>query len=137
MQAGLAFLLPALLALAFPAKAEGLSHGDVAASLPLLLPGLEAKPGLPADLPPPKPQPSCLVSEGQLPENFLTLMQKLETPVSALPLGSAPENGESSSSAPALPQSRPAAGASRNSTSQGGAIQHSRENGVTVYRGRN
>lgn len=136
MRAGLAFLLPALLALAFPAKAEGLSHGDVAASLPLLLPGLEAKPGLPADLPPPKPQPSCLVSEGQLPENFLTLMQKLETPVSTLPLGSAPENGESSGSTPALPQSRPTE-ANRNSTSQGGAIQHSRENGVTVYRGRN
>lgn len=136
MRAGLAFLLPALLALAFPAKAEGLSHGDVAASLPLLLPGLEAKPGLPADLPPPKPQPSCLVSEGQLPENFLTLMQKLETPVSTLPLGRSPENSEDSGSMPALPQSRPA-GANRNSTSQGGAIQHSRENGVTVYRGRN
>lgn len=136
MRAGLAFLLPALLALAFPAKAEGLSRGDVAASLPLLLPGLETRPGLPADLPPPKPQPSCLVSEGQLPENFLTLMQKLETPVNTLPLGRSPENSEDSGSAPALPQSRPAA-ASRNSTSQGGAIQHSRENGVTVYRGRN
>lgn len=135
MRAGLAFLLPALLVTAFPAKAEGLSHGDVAASLPLILPGLDIKPDLPADLPP-KPQPSCLVSEGQLPENFLTLMQKLETPVNTLPLGSAPDQGESSGNIPALPQSRPTA-ANRDSTSQGGAIQHSRENGVTVYRGRN
>lgn len=144
MQARLVFLVAAALLLASPASAAdlspNLSPGGIAASLPLALPDFEPKPELPRDMAPaekPAQPPSCLVTESELPDNFLSLMQRLDAPVDSVPLGAPPRADDE----PGLPQSRSPSANSRSqtqpsSTSQGGSITRSHESGVTVYRGR-
>lgn len=140
----LALLLPVSVA-----KADPVGTGNVAASLPLQLPGFEADKRLPMDRPEPKPaQPACIVNADQLPDNFLSLMQKLETPVRTLPTGAAPDDETASTvnDLPRLPQNRPQANMSSNAgtgrntitapTPQGAHIERRQENGVTVFRGR-
>lgn len=149
----LALLLPTFVAKAAPVETTSppVGNGNVAASLPLQLPGFEADKTLPMDRPEPKPaQPACIVNADQLPDNFLSLMQKLETPVHDLPTGSVPDEASTASAtsplSPRLPQSRPptntslSANSARNAiaapTIQGAHIERRQENGVTVFRGR-